>query len=530
MSIRLICPALSVMIGLLILSVSCVGPTVPSPTPQLGRPSPPSTPVATLISFATPSSTPAPRATATSAPTSTAVAAPTVTSTTDPTSAPTPTPEPPPIQTSTALPEAPTRTVTPAATLTPTPTPQDLPAGFEVFFIDVGQGDATLVVADTGETLLVDGGRSTRRIRERLKRLGVTDLDAIAMTHPDADHIAGLVEVLELYEIERIYLNGGESGTQTFARFMAGVNAEGADVLTVGRGAVISLGGLVLEVLHPGVLSRDTNRDSMVLLLDCGEVEVLLTGDAEVQSERAMMDAVALPDIDVLRVGHHGSRTATSQEFLDLLGPEAAVISAGLNSQYGHPHPEVLDRLSDAGVRVWHTDTTEEDDTLHLQSDCRTFEIGLTGAALSGSSAASTLPALAIASIPSPTPHLTATPSPVAFASTRVTIDCIFFDGAVFRSEADEYVQIVNWSDIPVDMAGWRLVDVADGAPTLVFPTYVLGPGQVLRVYTNQDHPRWGGFKFGYRRAVWNNRAPDTAALYDSDGREVSRKSYPPGC
>ena len=111
-----------------------------------------------------------------------------------------------------------------------------IPTGFTIYFIDVEQGDATLIVASNGETLLVDGGRSKTRIRDRLERLGIEDLDAIAMTHPDADHIAGLVEVLDLYPIERVYLNGGESESQTFANLMAGIGQEGAVVVTVTRG------------------------------------------------------------------------------------------------------------------------------------------------------------------------------------------------------------------------------------------------------------------------------------------------------
>ena len=104
------------------------------------------------------------------------------------------------------------------------------PGGFTVYFIDVGQGDATLIVADTGESLLIDGGRSKARIRERLSSLGVADLEAVLATHPDSDHIAGLVEVFDLYPIERFYWNGQSHDTQTFQNLMAAVQAEGGYV------------------------------------------------------------------------------------------------------------------------------------------------------------------------------------------------------------------------------------------------------------------------------------------------------------
>jgi beta-lactamase superfamily II metal-dependent hydrolase len=258
----------------------------------------------------------------------------------------------------------------------PGPSPQVLPpqTGFTIDFIDVGQGDATFITIATGETILIDGGRSRERIREMFDLLGVTDLDAIAMTHPDADHIAGLIEALDLYPIERIYLNGGDSDSQTFEKFIADSRSEGALIATVSRGDKIELGAITMSVLHPGPLSGDSNVDSMVLLLDCGDVEVLLMADAEELSESSMLAAGVLMDIDVLKVGHHGSKTSTLQAFLDAVRPEVGVISAGLNNQYGHPHPEVVDRLNAAGAQVVMTDTTDGVDTVRMTSDCRSYE------------------------------------------------------------------------------------------------------------------------------------------------------------
>jgi beta-lactamase superfamily II metal-dependent hydrolase len=281
------------------------------------------------------------------------------------------------IETTQPPPENPTPTPVPTATSTPLPptaTPE--PIGFTIDFIDVGQGDATLITAITGETLLIDGGRSRERIRDRLEQIGISDLDAIAMTHPDADHIAGLVEVLALYPIERVYLNGGQSGTATFNNLMTAIQNEGAAVETVTTGDIIALGSLELRVLHPDELTGDSNVDSMVLLLDCQEVEVLLTGDAEIESEEAMIESGLLQDIDVLKVGHHGSRTSSLQAFLDAVRPEAAVISAGLSNQYGHPHAEVIERLNAMSIAVYSTDTTDEADGVRVTSDCQTYSFG----------------------------------------------------------------------------------------------------------------------------------------------------------
>ena len=111
-----------------------------------------------------------------------------------------------------------------------------------------------------------------------------------------------------------------------------------------------------------------------------------------------------------------------------------------------------------------------------------------------------------------------------------VVIECIFYDGLMYKTEADEYVQIANIGDTPVDLGGWRLRDISDGSPSFTFPSYILEPGERIRVYTNEHHPEWGGFSFGYGRAVWNNSDPDVAAVFNSKGEEVSRSSYPPSC
>ncbi|MFQ5933943.1 MAG: lamin tail domain-containing protein [Dehalococcoidia bacterium] len=139
-------------------------------------------------------------------------------------------------------------------------------------------------------------------------------------------------------------------------------------------------------------------------------------------------------------------------------------------------------------------------------------------------------------SLPSPAPTIVSTPPPAATGQqeenpeSSVVIRCIFYDGLVPRAEADEYVEIVNLGDVAQSIKDWILRDVSEGYPSYIFQDFELLPGQQVRVYTNEVHPEWGGFTFSYGRAVWNNSDPDVAVLFDSAGREVSRKSYPPGC
>ena len=349
----------------------------PMATPVPSTPPPTEVPVtatATAAPTATPTATPTP-----SPVPPTPTATPTPTPTTRPTATATLTPLPAPTATPAQLP--PTATPAPAATPTPTPTATPTatatvgPDGFTVYFIDVGQGDATLIIAASGESLLIDGGRSKTRIRERLSSLGITDLDAVLATHADSDHISGLVEVFDLFQIERFYWNGQVHDTLAFQNLMTAAQTEGSVITVSTRGDTIPLGNLSLQVLHPSTLSGDSNVDSIVVLLSCGTVAILLTGDAEIPSEEGMLVAGILLDIDVLKVGHHGSRTSTSDEFLGVIAPEVGVISAGLNSQYGHPNQEVVDRLTEAGVELWHTDISELDDTVALVSDCGVFAL-----------------------------------------------------------------------------------------------------------------------------------------------------------
>ncbi|SUZ64983.1 uncharacterized protein METZ01_LOCUS17837 [marine metagenome] len=462
------------------------------------------------------------------------------------------TPYPPPTSTPTSVPTAtsvptptprPTPTYTPQPTPTPTPTPNSSIEGFSIYFIDVGQGDATLVVSNDGHSLLVDGGRSKTRIRDRLSALGIQDIDAIAATHPDADHIAGLTEVLAMYKVENVYLNGGQSSTATHADFLDAVEQEGAIVSTLQMNDTFNLGAMVIKVLHPYQLTGDSNVDSLVLQLGCGDVQVLLTGDSEIESEQSMLSENVLQDIDLLKVGHHGSRSSTSQAFLDVIQPEVGVISAGFDSQYGHPHVEVVNRLNAEGVQIFETDTTEAyDDTLKMTSNCQTYEIGgqvfvpvSSGASPIGGNVSPTATPTALPT-PVPTPIATPTPMPTptivatSTGTSNLSIDCIFFDGVVSRTESDEYVRIVNAGETSVDLSNWSLKDVADGSPTFTFPGYTIAPNETIRVYTNEVHSESGGFSFGLGSSIWANSAPDTAALFNAEGQEVSRKSYPPSC
>ncbi len=243
--------------------------------------------------------------------------------------------------------------------------------GFRILFLDVGQGDAVVLISDTGETMLIDGGRKQANLTARLHAAGIERVDAILATHADADHINGLTAALEGYEVARVYWNGAEKDTQVFSDFLAAAEDEGAEIVIARRGDAVKLGSLILEVLHPLALSGHSNNDSLVVRTGCPGAIVMFTGDVEIDGEAEMIAADQLGDIDVLKVSHHGAASASSQAFLDAVTAETAIISAGFENAYGHPAEVVMDQLNAAKTEIWKTDLGVGDDTVTMTTDCK---------------------------------------------------------------------------------------------------------------------------------------------------------------
>ncbi len=222
--------------------------------------------------------------------------------------------------------------------------------------------------------MLIDGGDTDTGVVQYLKSKGITRLDIVVATHPHADHIGGLVQVLKAMPVAKVITNGQPTTTKTYENFLDVIAAAKAEYVEVKRGDTINLDGLVFTVLNPAnILSDDLNNNSVVLRLVYGKVSFLFEGDAEIKAEAGMATSVVSPfTATILKVGHHGSRTSSSPSFLALVKPEVAIYSAGKGNMYGHPHPETLAALAAVGATVYGTDVNG---TVIVTTDGNTYKV-----------------------------------------------------------------------------------------------------------------------------------------------------------
>ena len=262
-----------------------------------------------------------------------------------------------PTVSNTAIPEktATSQPATPSPTVEETVTRSTNP--LVVHFIDVGQGDAILVVSPEGLTALIDGGSSGSGVVAYLRGRGVGRIDLMIATHPHEDHIGGLIQVLEAIPVDRVVTNGQVHTTATYEHFLDAILSSEAEYSEVQRGDSVALGEMEFSVLSPGgSLGDDLNENSVVLRLVYGQTTFLFMGDAGMDAEGRMLAAGVPLKADILKVGHHGSCSATSLSFLQAVQPEVGIYSAGINNQYGHPCAETINALDQRGVLVLGTD------------------------------------------------------------------------------------------------------------------------------------------------------------------------------
>lgn len=230
-----------------------------------------------------------------------------------------------------------------------------------VYFLDVGQGDAIFIESPYKGRMLIDGGKNRQVLSELGKVLPFGDkrIDVVLATHPDSDHIGGLPEVVSRYDVGVFMEPGVESENNIDDELDRRLEENGVRQIIAKRGMVVNFGdGAKLAILFPNqdVSNWETNRASVIAQLVYGESEFLFTGDSPLQIEDTLIKLYGKTlDSDVLKAGHHGSRTSTSLSFAQAVSPEYAVISAGKDNSYGHPHKEVLENLAAAGANIFST-------------------------------------------------------------------------------------------------------------------------------------------------------------------------------
>ena len=244
--------------------------------------------------------------------------------------------------------------------------------------LDVGQGDATLIRV-AGQTVLVDTGDIEHRdkIVAYLKREGITTIDKVIITHPHADHLGGMPGILENFTVGRIYDSGRTATTALYRQYLSLVNKKKIPFTVVTPGTeIIIANDIKLKIFAPDksfLADTEMNNNSVVAKLIYNKFSMLLTGDAEKESEAIMLKTYAAElKSTLLKSGHHGSNTSSTSEFLKAVKADAVIISLGAHNDYHHPHPSTLKKYEQAKLKIYRTDL---DGTVSITSDGQTYTI-----------------------------------------------------------------------------------------------------------------------------------------------------------
>ena len=391
----------------------------------------------------------------------------------------------------------------------PTPSPaqdaqnalQDAPY-IQITFLNVGQADAVVIRAPEGQTALIDAGRSNPL--QLLNDLNIDQIDLLVATHPHADHIGGMTDVLNAIPV-RFYMDNGQPHTTATYRRLLSTLQERTDITYLtAEPRTISLGSAELEVLPlPPIDAVDHNNRSVGLVLRFGSFTAFLSGDSEVQELTHFLREGVVPDVTLLKAPHHGSNNGFTPEFLQTSRPEVVVISVGSNN-YGHPRPEALYAYNAIAEQVYRTDFHGHVTVLGYEDGSYEVIVGQDTVA-SGRERAD---ADGSGRRPEPLPPTPGTPTdqrPIPSGALWVFPDA---PGNDHQNPNGEYAVLESWTTQTIDLGGWTLCDAVRHC--FRFPTGAVLPdgGQVV-VYT------------GY-----GTNDGDTATLYDAGGTPVLRYVY----
>lgn len=242
----------------------------------------------------------------------------------------------------------------------------------KVTFLDIGQGDASFIEFPDGTQMLVDCAVDARILEALGRVMPFSDrtIDYVLATHPDKDHYGGCIDVLKRFEVKNVVLNGYKKEESAFFHvFEQAIVEEKTNSIEIEKEQIWTIASTTIHFLYPDFpiekepilqnlpQNKISNNTSIVFLLQYGDGKVLFTGDAEVETENYLIKKYGLLlDSDVLKVGHHGSKTSSGETFLQVVSPEYATISSGKENSYGHPNPRILKRLQRVHSNIWRTD------------------------------------------------------------------------------------------------------------------------------------------------------------------------------
>ncbi|WP_281486892.1 MBL fold metallo-hydrolase [Lysinibacillus sphaericus] len=354
-----------------------------------------------------------------------------------------------------------------------------------VHFMDVGQGDSILIESPNGKTMLIDAGvkGAGQQVVSYLKELGVNKLDKVVATHPDADHIGGLIPVLHAIPIEQFYDSGKVHTSQTFEEMLMAIDEKNIPYYVPKTGDFIEFDkDVTVKVLNTNEHATDNNDASIVLKVVYGNVSFLLTGDAGIALEKEMMsnDVTAT----VLKAGHHGSNTSSSEDFIRAVKPEVTILSYGEDNKYGHPHAEVVNRLQAIGSNIYAT------------ADLGTITVATNGVnyTVNGKRAV--------------TQKKPSTVEP----TTAVEI--------VSKDLVTEIVGIKNNGQQAVSLNDWQLISL-EGNQVFNFPNLSLQPGKIIYVTSGANAREGDNYLKWTTKQIWLNDG-DAAQLRNEKGELVS--------
>lgn len=248
---------------------------------------------------------------------------------------------------------------------------------FEIHFIDVGQGDSTLVITPDKKTMLIDAGtkESSKVLIDYLKSIEIDTIDVFVLTHPHSDHIGGAVDVMENFEVKQILDSGFVHTSLTYEKYLDKIDEKNIPFTVVKSGDEFSLGDALVLILSPDKPMEDANNSSIVMRVEFQDFSCVFTGDVEAQVEEEIIKSYPNIQSVCLKVAHHGSDTSSSKGFLKAVTPEISVIHVGKDNPYGHPNKDILKRLANINTKVYRTDL---DGTVIIMSDGSDYSVETT--------------------------------------------------------------------------------------------------------------------------------------------------------